>query len=56
MRLCSAQGGPITATWGSVNMCYGSMQDDAGGFGKGLADGEEPTSSAAAGCLLSMQT
>jgi len=32
MGRCSAQGGPITGTWGSVNICYGSMQDDAGGF------------------------
>lgn len=36
-------------------MCYGSMEDDAGGFGKGLADGVAPASVAAGG-LLSMQT
>lgn len=53
---CNSRGGPITGTWGSVNMCYGSMEDDAGGFGKRLADGAAPTTSAAAGGLLFVQT
>jgi hypothetical protein len=42
---------------GGVSICVmGPCKMMLGVFGKALADGEEPTSSVAAGCLLAMQT